>query len=92
MKHFLDQLLPAIYDLCYFAVQILKFDPCSDYYAYGYLNRPDVQEALHANVTKLTHDWQPCSDVITHWGDSSSTVLPLIHEFMDNGLRVWIFR
>ncbi|KAK9913003.1 hypothetical protein M0R45_036830 [Rubus argutus] len=70
---------------------ILKFDPCSDYYAIGYFNRPDVQEALHANVTKLTHNWQPCSDVITAWEDSSSTVLPLLHEFMDNGLRVWIF-
>ncbi|KAL6129705.1 hypothetical protein ACLB2K_073054 [Fragaria x ananassa] len=72
-------------------IQILKFDPCSENYAYAYLNRPDVQEALHANVTKLSHDWEPCSDVITHWGDSSTTILPLLHEFMDNGLRVWIF-
>ncbi|KAM5552096.1 serine carboxypeptidase-like 40 [Rosa sericea] len=70
---------------------ILKFDPCSENYAYAYLNRPDVQEALHANVTKLTHDWEPCSDVITNWADSPSTILPLLQEFMDNGLRVWIF-
>ncbi|KAM1263526.1 hypothetical protein ACFX2G_029134 [Malus domestica] len=70
---------------------IFEFDPCSEYYAYGYLNRPDVQQALHANVTKLSHDWEPCSDIITHWGDSASTVLPLLHEFLDNGLRVWIF-
>ncbi|KAI4333073.1 hypothetical protein L6164_017923 [Bauhinia variegata] len=68
-----------------------EIDPCSDYYVYAYLNRPDVQEALHANVTKLTHDWEPCSDVITKWGDSSSTILPLIKEFLANGLRVWIF-
>ncbi|XP_028960929.1 serine carboxypeptidase-like 40 isoform X2 [Malus domestica] len=69
---------------------IFKFDPCSEDYAYAYLNRPDVQQALHANVTKLSHDWEPCSDVIT-WGDSASTVLPLLHEFLENGLRVWIF-
>ena len=35
-------------------------DPCSDSYVYAYLNNPEVQKALHANVTKLSHDWQPC--------------------------------
>ena len=59
---------------------------------YVYLNRPDVQEALHANVTKLTHDWEQCSDVIADWKDSTSTIIPLLREFMANGLRVWIFR
>ncbi|KAK7312108.1 hypothetical protein VNO77_35706 [Canavalia gladiata] len=66
-------------------------DPCSDYYVYAYLNRKDVQEALHANVTNLKYDWEPCSDVITKWAESSSTVLPLLHEFLNNSLRVWIF-
>ncbi|KAL8171499.1 hypothetical protein V2J09_023303 [Rumex salicifolius] len=36
-------------------------DACSDYYTYAYLNSPEVQKAIHANVTKLTHDWEPCS-------------------------------
>ncbi|KAI9075402.1 hypothetical protein K1719_042652 [Acacia pycnantha] len=66
-------------------------DPCSDYYVYAYLNRGDVQEALHANVTKLTHDWEPCSDVMSQWVDSASTVLPLLHEFLNHSLQVWIF-
>ncbi|KAL9367805.1 hypothetical protein Peur_039004 [Populus x canadensis] len=70
---------------------LVNFDPCSDYYVYAYLNRPDVQEAMHANVTKLTHDWEPCSDVITSWSDSPSTIIPLLQELMANGLRVWIF-
>ncbi|XP_015881553.2 serine carboxypeptidase-like 40 isoform X1 [Ziziphus jujuba] len=70
---------------------VLKFDPCSDYYVYAYLNRPEVQEALHANVTKLTHDWEPCSDVIKDWTDGATTILPIIHELIANGLRVWIF-
>lgn len=73
-------------------MQVLKFDPCGDYYVYAYLNRPEVQEALHANVTKLSHDWEPCSDVIKKWRDSPSTMLPILREFMANGLRVWIFR
>lgn len=36
--------------------------------------------------------FENCSDVIKHWQDSPSTMLPLLKEFMANGLRVWIFR
>ncbi|KAI7980632.1 Serine carboxypeptidase-like 40 [Camellia lanceoleosa] len=44
---------------------------------YAYLNRADVQEAVHANVTKLSYDWEPCSEVTRHWEDSPSTMTPL---------------
>lgn len=67
-------------------------DPCSDNYVTAYLNRRDVQEAMHANVTKVKYEWSPCSDVITKWVDSTSTVIPLLQEFLTRGLRVWIFR
>ncbi|KAK6933925.1 Peptidase S10, serine carboxypeptidase [Dillenia turbinata] len=70
---------------------IMNFDPCSDNYVIAYMNSPNVQVALHANVTRLSYDWQPCSDVIMGWEDSPSTVIPLLREFMANGLRVWIF-
>ncbi|XP_030518776.1 serine carboxypeptidase-like 40 [Rhodamnia argentea] len=71
---------------------IMNFDPCSEKYVHAYMNREDVQEALHANLTKLDHDWEPCSDdVIEHWGDSPFTIIPLLQEFMSNGLRVWVF-
>ncbi|KAM7472547.1 hypothetical protein LguiA_010730 [Lonicera macranthoides] len=43
------------------SASIKNMDPCSEYYVYAYLNRPNVQKALHANVTKLDYDWQPCS-------------------------------
>nr|GMC84456.1 serine carboxypeptidase-like 40 [Ipomoea batatas] len=69
----------------------LVIDPCSDYYVYAYLNRPDVQKALHANVTKMQYDWEPCSDVLRDWVDSAFTVIPLIDDLMSNGIRVWIF-
>ncbi|KAF6155861.1 hypothetical protein GIB67_039192, partial [Kingdonia uniflora] len=68
----------------------LVTDPCSEYYTYAYLNLPDVQKALHANVTKLDHDWEPCSNIIS-WGDSPTTIIPLLQEFMANGLRVWVY-
>ncbi|KNA12226.1 hypothetical protein SOVF_127870 [Spinacia oleracea] len=66
-------------------------DPCSDHYVTAYMNNPEVQKALHANVTNLFYDWQPCSAVISKWGDSPSTVIPLLKEIMAKGLRVWIF-
>ncbi|KAI4382983.1 hypothetical protein MLD38_008870 [Melastoma candidum] len=31
-----------------------NFDLCRDNYVYAYLNRPEVQQALHVNVTKLS--------------------------------------
>ncbi|PHU14081.1 Serine carboxypeptidase-like 40 [Capsicum chinense] len=67
-------------------------DACSDYYTIAYMNRPDVQKALHANVTNIEYaTWQPCSDVLTNWTDSASTIIPLLREFMTNDIRVWIF-
>ncbi|KAH6814366.1 serine carboxypeptidase-like 40 [Perilla frutescens var. frutescens] len=38
-----------------------NIDPCIDEYVHTYLNRPEVQEALHANLTKIPYDWQACS-------------------------------
>lgn len=67
-------------------------DPCSDYYVIAYMNREDVQEALHANVTKVNFQWSPCSDVITVWKDSPSSTLPILRQLMDSGIRVWVFR
>ncbi|XP_054815388.1 serine carboxypeptidase-like 40 [Prosopis cineraria] len=66
-------------------------DPCNEVYVKAYLNMADVQEALHANVTKLTHDWSPCGGPITKWLDSPDTVLPLLHHLLNHDVRVWIF-
>ena len=68
----------------------IVFDPCSDDYVHAYLNRGEVQEALHANVTKLKYDWIGCNSVV--WGERSPTVIPDLHELLNYGLRVWIFR
>ncbi|GFY89985.1 serine carboxypeptidase-like 29 [Actinidia rufa] len=44
------------------------YDPCEVYYVHKYLNLPQVQEALHANVTKLPYTWELCS------GDTDAVV------------------
>ncbi|GER48629.1 serine carboxypeptidase [Striga asiatica] len=40
---------------------VSNFDPCTDHYVKAYLNRPDVQKALHANVTNIPYEWNFCS-------------------------------
>lgn len=40
--------------------QVLPFDPCSEIYVHSYLNSPQVQKSLHANVTGIRGPWQDC--------------------------------
>ena len=35
-------------------------DPCTNHYVSSYLNRPEVQRALHANTTGLSYPWMDC--------------------------------
>ncbi|KAL2897770.1 Serine carboxypeptidase-like 34 [Bienertia sinuspersici] len=67
------------------------YDPCADIYTNTYFNRPDVQKALHANVTKIPYPWTHCSDNITNWLDAPSSILPVIKKLVDGGLRIWVF-
>jgi serine carboxypeptidase-like clade 2 len=67
------------------------YDPCADYLVVDYLNRGDVQAALHANVTGIPYAWTPCSDALTNWTESAASTLPLIKKLAESGLRVWVF-
>ncbi|XP_050211068.1 serine carboxypeptidase-like 40 [Mercurialis annua] len=74
------------------SVSFTEYDPCSDNYVYAYMNRADVQLALHANVTRLNFTWNLCSDPIFNgWKDSPVSTLPLLQEFISSGIRVWIY-
>ncbi|KAF3672904.1 Serine carboxypeptidase II-3 [Capsicum annuum] len=69
-----------------------QFDPCSDNYIFTYLNRRDVQDALHANVTNIKYEWTSCSNPLFYnWQDSPKTIIPLLKESLANGVRVWVF-
>ncbi|XP_074273717.1 serine carboxypeptidase-like 34 [Silene latifolia] len=67
------------------------YDPCADSYTEAYLNRPDVQAALHANVTKMAYNWTHCSNNITFWGDAPASILPVIRKLVNGGLRIWVY-
>ncbi|GJZ51671.1 putative serine carboxypeptidase-like protein 23 [Tanacetum coccineum] len=45
-------------------------DVCDLLYVMEYLNLPQVQEALHANRTKLPYAWSPCYSAQHRWHDT----------------------
>ncbi|KAJ4849421.1 Serine carboxypeptidase-like 34 [Turnera subulata] len=67
------------------------YDPCLSDYTEIYLNRPDVQEALHANVTKMSYPWTHCSDTIQSWNDAPASILPTVRKLVAAGLRIWVY-
>ncbi|THG20018.1 hypothetical protein TEA_008552 [Camellia sinensis var. sinensis] len=67
------------------------YDPCLSDYTEAYLNRADVQQALHANVTKIPYPWTHCNDNITFWSDAPFSILPIIKKLIAGGVRVWVY-
>ncbi|KAK7404344.1 hypothetical protein VNO78_05162 [Psophocarpus tetragonolobus] len=67
------------------------YDPCASDYSEVYLNRPEVQKALHANVTKIPYPWTHCSNSIEFWNDSPQSMLPVIKKLIEGGIRIWIY-
>lgn len=67
------------------------YDPCLPKYTEVYLNRPDVQAALHANVTKIPYPWTHCSDAIDNWLPAPASMLPTLRNLIHGGLRVWVY-
>ncbi|CAN1344497.1 Serine carboxypeptidase-like 40 [Linum perenne] len=70
--------------------QITEFDECSDYYVESYLNREDVQNAMHANTTKIPYPWSPCSDSV-EYRQTADSVLNEIQHMLDNNVTVMIY-
>ncbi|CAA0826991.1 Serine carboxypeptidase-like 34, partial [Striga hermonthica] len=68
------------------------YDPCAWKYTTVYLNRADVQRALHANVTGLSYPWTHCSNAIEKWNDSPFSILPILRQLIAAGQRIWVFR
>lgn len=40
------------------------YDPCTERYSKVYFNIPEVQKALHANVTGITYPWETCRQAL----------------------------
>ncbi|KAJ9684572.1 hypothetical protein PVL29_016845 [Vitis rotundifolia] len=70
------------------------YDPCTERYSEVYFNLPEVQTALHANVTQISYPWSTCSNIVgngVYWADSPLSMLPIYQELIAAGLRIWVF-
>ncbi|KAF8403027.1 hypothetical protein HHK36_011122 [Tetracentron sinense] len=68
------------------------YDPCTESHSKIYFNHPEVQKALHANVTGISYPWETCSDIVgNNWADSPLSMLPIYQELIAAGLRIWVF-
>ncbi|KAH7547926.1 hypothetical protein JRO89_XS14G0040300 [Xanthoceras sorbifolium] len=69
------------------------YDPCTERYSQVYFNLPEVQKAMHANVTGIIYPWKTCSDIVgDYWADSPLSMLPIYKELIAAGLKIWVFR
>ncbi|XP_021745654.1 serine carboxypeptidase-like 45 [Chenopodium quinoa] len=68
-----------------------KIDVCLDDETTQYLNRKDVQKAMHAHLIGVTQ-WATCSNVLNyHMDDLEVPTLPLLGTFTKSGVRVLIY-
>ena len=61
--HPLNSAVPLVNWLCWFQTQpwmSRAYDPCTERYSEVYFNLPEVQTALHANVTQVSYPWRTC--------------------------------
>ncbi|CAL4986418.1 unnamed protein product [Urochloa decumbens] len=70
------------------------YDPCTAFYSTKYLNIPEVQTAMHANVSGIVkYPWALCSDPLYYnWTTITPiSMLPIYKELIAAGLKVWVF-
>ncbi|KAJ4720821.1 Carboxypeptidase [Melia azedarach] len=64
-------------------------DECIVEHTKVYMNRLDVQKALHA---RINHTWRPCSSAIRgNWSDSPKSMLPIFKQLIAAGIRIWVY-
>ncbi|KAL2634330.1 hypothetical protein R1flu_005809 [Riccia fluitans] len=96
---FLDVCLPGVAEQEFrlrkkIARRSLGVDVCIVTEMEIYMNRPDVQAALNANVTKLNHPYTQCSSSdVLHYSLSnySINILPVLENLLQHGLRVLLY-
>ncbi|TKW01906.1 hypothetical protein SEVIR_8G209200v4 [Setaria viridis] len=71
------------------------YDPCTAWYSTNYLNIPEVQNAMHANVSgMIKYPWTMCNNPIyDNWTTITPNVsmIPIYKELIGAGLKIWVF-
>ncbi|KAK8717100.1 hypothetical protein V6N13_044381 [Hibiscus sabdariffa] len=69
-----------------------KGDPCLEGRVFTYLNRPDVQKALHANTTNLPFHWDFCLGPLVYNEENLEiNIIPLVSTLIKEGLPVFLY-
>ncbi len=64
-------------------------DPCIDDHVTGYLNRGDVQKAIHANIS---YAWNMCSALVDYSrSDLLQSMLPTYQKLVNSGLSILVY-
>ncbi|OIT24634.1 serine carboxypeptidase-like 45 [Nicotiana attenuata] len=67
-------------------------DPCLTDRIYLYLNKPDVQKALHANTTYLPYAWDFClGNLHYRREDLAVNTIPLLSNILKENIQVLLF-
>ncbi|KAF5180499.1 Serine carboxypeptidase-like [Thalictrum thalictroides] len=67
-------------------------DPCLEDRIFKYLNRPEVQTALHANTTHLPHYWDFCVGPLVYQEDNlDMNIIPVVTNLIRNGIPLMLF-
>ncbi|CAN6346090.1 unnamed protein product [Urochloa humidicola] len=76
------------------ALMLPAYDPCTAWYATDYLNKKDVQKAIHANVSGIIeYPWAMCNmPIYYNWTTVTRiSMIPIYQELVGAGLKVWVF-
>ena len=64
------------------------YEPCIEDFLTSYLNRDDVQKAMHARTTK----WTQCSSVVNYdYSDLLASMLPVYESLLAEDLEIVVF-
>ncbi|XP_019167207.1 PREDICTED: serine carboxypeptidase-like 45 isoform X2 [Ipomoea nil] len=67
-------------------------DPCLTDRIYAYLQRPEVQKALHANTTYLPWTWDFCSGTLQYQMQNiASNIMPTLSEILKHHIPILLF-
>ncbi|XP_019233378.1 PREDICTED: serine carboxypeptidase-like 46 [Nicotiana attenuata] len=67
-------------------------DPCLTEWIDLYLNKPEVQKALHANTTYLPYAWEICSGPLQYrLDDVAMNIIPLLSNILKEHIPILLF-
>ncbi|KAM3761664.1 hypothetical protein ACB098_01G285400 [Castanea mollissima] len=81
-----------IHAMVYTMVRGTRGDSCLDGRVFTYLNKPQVQKAMHANITHLPSHWNFCIRPLEYQEDNlDMNLIPLISDLIEAGIPIVLY-